>query len=120
MRIDWGNLGNRLIRTPRIAGVVTVLLLVLIGLLDSTTGPGPSMVLLYLIPVLVAALGVGDWFAAIVCVVITIIASIVRMDGGPLTPAECWNATSRLAILLSWALLVGRIRTHPAGAHVAR
>lgn len=117
MRIEWGNLGNRITRTPHLAGALAVVLCVCIAILNLYTGPAASLLLLYLIPISIAAVGVGDRFAGGLCLVVTLLATAIRLDGGPMTPSEVWNAATRLAVLLCWALLVGRLRTHPGAAH---
>src|SRR5688572_18132740 len=113
MRITQEQPGRDIERSWRAAGALSIVLLLAVGALDVFTGRDASMILLYLAPISIAALAVSTRLAVGIAVVAAIIATSMRMSGRPLNPAEIWNSATRVAILLSWALLLGRLRGEP-------
>ncbi|HVT88426.1 MAG TPA: hypothetical protein VHD56_06205, partial [Tepidisphaeraceae bacterium] len=82
------------------------------GWLDYFVGPGVSVLPFYLIAIALAAWGLGSGMAIFICSCATLLSLIVRLETRSTPVADLWNAGMRFGVYLSFALVVGHLRSH--------
>ena len=105
--------------SPRLAIVVSALLLAAVAWVDYITGKDASFTILYLIPVSTAAWFAGRRIGLLFCMLAAACELLIELASEqPTLATACWNAGVKFGVYFAFCTLLDYVRSHRADAPV--